>query len=49
MFIAIAGLLVICWLAGFFLLHVSGFLIHLLLIFAVISLVLHFVRGRSGG
>jgi len=27
--------------------HVAGGLIHLLLILAVISLVMHFVRGRS--
>jgi len=47
MFALIAVILVVCWLAGFFVLHVSSFLIHLLLIFAVISLVLHFVRGRS--
>jgi hypothetical protein len=32
---------------GFFLLHVSSFLIHILLIFAVISVIMHFVRGRS--
>jgi hypothetical protein len=35
------------WLMGFFAFHVAGGLIHLLLIVAVVSLVLHFVRGRS--
>jgi hypothetical protein len=34
------------WLGGFFLFHVSSFLIHILLIFAVISLVMHLVSGR---
>jgi hypothetical protein len=34
------------WLGGFFMFHVSGFLIHILLIFAVISLVMHLVSGR---
>jgi Family of unknown function (DUF5670) len=32
---------------GFTAFHVAGGLIHLLLIVAVISLVIHFVRGRS--
>jgi hypothetical protein len=32
---------------GLFAFHVAGGLIHLLLIVAVVSLVLHFVRGRS--
>jgi len=35
------------WLLGFAAFHVAGGLIHLLLIVAVISLVMHFVRGRS--
>jgi hypothetical protein len=43
----IAVVLVILWLLGFFALHISSFLIHLLLIVAVISVVMHFVRGRS--
>jgi len=40
-------ILLICWLLGFIVLHVSSGLIHLLLIVAVISLILHFVRGAS--
>ena len=39
--------LLIAWLMGFVVLHVSSGLIHLLLIVAVISLILHFVRGGS--
>jgi hypothetical protein len=39
-------ILLIAWLGGFAVFHVAGGLIHLLLIFAVISLILHFVLGR---
>jgi len=38
-------ILLIAWLGGFTVFHVAGSLIHLLLIFAVISLILHFVAG----
>lgn len=40
-------ILLIAWICGFTVFHVAGGLIHLLLIFAVISLILHFVMGRS--
>lgn len=46
MFLILAVVLVLLWLGGFTMMHVSGFLIHLLLIFAVISLILHFVSGK---
>jgi Family of unknown function (DUF5670) len=39
-------ILLVAWICGFTVFHVAGGLIHLLLIFAVISLVLHFVMGR---
>jgi len=38
-------ILLIAWLGGFMVFHVAGGLIHLLLVFAVISLILHFVTG----
>ena len=38
--------LLIAWITGFTVFHVAGGLIHLLLLFAVISLVVHFVMGR---
>ena len=38
--------LLIAWIGGFTVFHVAGGLIHLLLILAVISLVMHFVLGR---
>ena len=47
MFATIAVILIVMWLLGFFALHISSFLIHILLIVAVISLIMHFVRGRS--
>lgn len=43
----IAAVLVLAWLLGFAVFHVAGFFIHILLIVAVISLILHFVRGRG--
>ena len=46
MFLILAIVLVLLWAGGFLLFHVSSFLIHLLLIFAVISLIMHFVTGN---
>jgi len=46
MFLAIAIVLVLAWLAGFLVFHVTAFLIHILLILAVVSIVFHFLRGR---
>ena len=43
LFFVLLGVWVVGWLAF----HVAGGLIHLLLIIAVVSLVLHLVRGRS--
>jgi hypothetical protein len=47
MFIILAVVLVLLWLCGFFLFHITSFFIHILLIFAVISLIMHFVSGRK--
>ncbi len=48
MFLILAVVLVVLWLGGFTLMHVSSLLIHLLLLFAVISIILHFVtRSKS--
>ena len=46
-FIVLFAVLVIFWLGGFLVFHVASAMIHLLLIIAVISLILHFVRGRA--
>jgi hypothetical protein len=47
MFLILFLILLVVWLGGWLMFHVAGLLIHILLIFAVISLVVHFVRGRS--
>ncbi len=42
----IAVLLVIGWIAGFFVFHAGG-LIHVLLVIAVIAIILRIIQGRS--
>jgi len=37
--------LLLAWILGWGVLHVTGALIHILLVVALISLVLHFIRG----
>jgi hypothetical protein len=44
-FLILFFVLLVLWVLGFLAFHVAGGLIHLLLIVAVISLVLHLVRG----
>jgi hypothetical protein len=46
MFLILAVVLILLWLGGFFVLHISSFLIHLLLLFALISIIMNFVGGR---
>lgn len=46
MFLVLAIVLLVLWLGGFVMFKSAGLLIHLLIIFAVISLVLHLVTGR---
>lgn len=46
-FLAIAAVLFIIWLLGITAFHIAGGLIHLLLVIALISIVIHFVRSRS--
>ena len=46
-FLGIAILLLILWLGGFLMFHIADGLIHLLLLFAVISLIIHFVTGAK--
>ena len=47
MFMTLFVVLLVLWLLGFFASHVAVGLIHLLLIIAVISLIMHFFRGRT--
>ncbi len=39
-------ILLIAWVMGWTVFHVASGLIHILLVVALISLVLHFIRGR---
>jgi hypothetical protein len=43
----IVAVLVVLWLLGFIVFHVSSFLIHLLLVAALIVIVINLLRGRS--
>ena len=42
----IAMVLLILWILGFFVVHVGGSLIHLLLVVAVVILIINLVTGR---
>jgi hypothetical protein len=46
MLMILFAILLVLWLLGFTVFKVASGIIHLLLILAVISLVMHFVRGR---
>jgi hypothetical protein len=46
MFLILAIVLVILWIGGFTIMHISSLFIHLLLLFAIISVIMHFVVGR---
>jgi len=48
MFIALFIILLFLWILGFGVMHTAGFLIHLLLIAAIISLIVHLVRPHGG-
>ena len=47
MLAAIAAVLVVLWLLGFFAFHVSSALIHVLLVIGIVLLVLHLMRGKE--
>jgi hypothetical protein len=48
MFIALGVLLLLGWVFGFFVFHVSSFLIHVLIVAALISFVVHvFARPKT--
>lgn len=40
-------ILLLAWILGWGVFHVASFLIHVLLIAAIIALILHFVRGTA--
>jgi Family of unknown function (DUF5670) len=43
----IAAVLIVLWLLGFLAFHVSGGLIHVLLVIGIVMLLLQFFRGRA--
>jgi Family of unknown function (DUF5670) len=45
-FLILFAVLFVAWALGWLAFHVSGALIHILLVVAVISLIVHFARGR---
>ena len=49
MLLVLGVVLLVAWVLGWVAFHVAGGLIHLLLLVAVISLIVHFGRGRGAG
>ena len=49
MFMTLALVLLLIWGIGSLAFHAVSGLIHLLLVFAALSLIVHFLRGGSGG
>jgi hypothetical protein len=47
MLLFLAIILALAWVAGFGVFHVASAAIHLLILLAVVSVVFHFIRGRS--
>jgi len=47
MFIVLFAVLVLAWLGGFLVFHVSSALIHILLLFAALSLIVHFFQRKT--
>jgi Family of unknown function (DUF5670) len=46
--LALLGLvLLVMWLLGFVAFHVTTGVIHILLVLAVVSIIMHFLRGRT--
>ncbi len=46
-FLILFVVLLLAWIFSWAIFHVAGGLLHILLIVAVISLIVHFVRGRT--
>ncbi len=49
MFLALAIIVLLVWGLGSFALHVAGGLIHILLVIALVSVIVHFMRGGGRG
>jgi hypothetical protein len=48
MLLVLAIILAVAWILGFTVFHVASGAIHILLLLAVIGIVVHLIRGRSG-
>jgi hypothetical protein len=48
MLLGLAALLVVLWVLGFFVFHVAGGLIHLLIVIAIVVVIFNFITGRRG-
>lgn len=46
-FLILFFICLVVWLIAWFAMHIAGGFVHLLIVIAVISLIVHFVRGRS--
>ncbi|HVQ78014.1 MAG TPA: lmo0937 family membrane protein [Candidatus Binatia bacterium] len=46
LFLGLCILLVVAWVLGWFVFHVAGGVLHILLVVAAIFLIVHFLRGR---
>ena len=46
LFLVSAIVLFVLWVLGWFVFHVAGGLSHVLLVVAIITLIVHFVRGK---
>jgi len=47
MFLALGLILLLLWLGGFLMFHVTAAFIHILLLLAVVSIIFHFMRGAT--
>lgn len=46
MFLIVAVVLFVIWIASFLVFKTAGILIHLLLLFAILSIVMHIISGK---
>ncbi|HMF52707.1 MAG TPA: lmo0937 family membrane protein [Edaphobacter sp.] len=46
MFLILAVVLFVVWIGSFLVFKTAGVLIHLLLLFAILSVIMHFISGR---
>ena len=46
MFLTLAIILFVIWIGVFLLFKTAGFVIHLILLFAIVSVIMHFISGK---